>query len=229
MWLQLVQNTRQFLITLTCLLVASVVVFITSPNGLVAIICVILSLLLVVYGTIFRDPNRKLDKMYKDGNFIISPMDGYVSDIQTDVMFDGTLYYIITLVSDLFSSNTNFIPASGLIIEIRHHDITILKSGCKRSKEEIREYVIKTKGGGNFIYSKEALQEKQIITSVHEFPGSEVEAGQKFGFMKFGNKTKLFIPTKLFVLKIRKGDKVTGGLSVIAKKELPMDQILPPA
>jgi phosphatidylserine decarboxylase len=45
--------------------------------------------------------------------------------------------------------------------------------------------------------------------------GSDLQAGQRFGLMKFGSRMDVFLPTDAS-LKVAVGDKVLGGVTVIA-------------
>jgi phosphatidylserine decarboxylase len=46
-------------------------------------------------------------------------------------------------------------------------------------------------------------------------PGAELQAGQRFGVMKFGSRMDVFLPPSA-ELRISEGDKVVGGVTVIA-------------
>ena len=46
-------------------------------------------------------------------------------------------------------------------------------------------------------------------------PGAELKAGDRFGIMKFGSRMDVFVPTTA-ELKVQVGDKVIGGVTVIA-------------
>ncbi|MEO5739895.1 MAG: phosphatidylserine decarboxylase, partial [Vicinamibacterales bacterium] len=46
-------------------------------------------------------------------------------------------------------------------------------------------------------------------------PGSELKAGQRFGMMKFGSRMDVFLPLSA-ELKVKVGDAVIGGVTVIA-------------
>jgi phosphatidylserine decarboxylase len=46
-------------------------------------------------------------------------------------------------------------------------------------------------------------------------PGEQLEAGQRFGIMKFGSRMDVFLPPDA-VLKVSVGDTVVGGVTVIA-------------
>jgi phosphatidylserine decarboxylase len=46
-------------------------------------------------------------------------------------------------------------------------------------------------------------------------PGEELKAGQRFGIMKFGSRMDVFVPATA-ELRVRVGDKVIGGVTVIA-------------
>ena len=46
-------------------------------------------------------------------------------------------------------------------------------------------------------------------------PGAELNAGDRFGIMKFGSRMDVFLPP-LADLKVKVGDQVVGGVTVIA-------------
>lgn len=47
-------------------------------------------------------------------------------------------------------------------------------------------------------------------------PGDVLEAGEKFGLIKFGSRTDLLMPGNVEIL-VEVGDRVVGGETVIAK------------
>jgi phosphatidylserine decarboxylase len=54
---------------------------------------------------------------------------------------------------------------------------------------------------------------RRIVCYVKE--GDVVQQGEEYGFIKFGSRLDLFLPTDI-QLNIRKGDKVTAGETIIA-------------
>jgi len=48
--------------------------------------------------------------------------------------------------------------------------------------------------------------------------GAKIEKGVKFGMIKFGSRTELFLPGKEFVkIKVKNGDRVFAGETIIAE------------
>jgi phosphatidylserine decarboxylase len=47
-------------------------------------------------------------------------------------------------------------------------------------------------------------------------PGDKLKAGERFGMIRFGSRTEVYLPMDAEIT-CKIGDKVKGGLSVIAK------------
>ncbi len=56
---------------------------------------------------------------------------------------------------------------------------------------------------------------RRIVTFVH--PGAILAAGQRFGLIRFGSRTDLWLPEG-YVPAVRKGQRVIGGETVMARK-----------
>ena len=49
-------------------------------------------------------------------------------------------------------------------------------------------------------------------------PGTSLKRGERYGMIKFGSRTELYIPAKSDLeIMVRLGDKVQGGLTVMAR------------
>ena len=55
---------------------------------------------------------------------------------------------------------------------------------------------------------------RRIVCPVR--PGRRLERGEVYGMIKFGSRTELYLPATGFEVKVKVGDKVKGGQSVIA-------------
>ena len=47
-------------------------------------------------------------------------------------------------------------------------------------------------------------------------PGRKLERGELYGMIKFGSRTELYLPVEGFDIKVKIGDKVRGGATVMA-------------
>ena len=82
------------------------------------------------------------------------------------------------------------------------------------SKNERTTVVIKNKKFGEVMYRQIAGAVARRIVNYAKV-SSNVEQGDDSGFIKFGSRVDLFL-SKDLNLKIKVGDKVKGGLSIIA-------------
>lgn len=164
----------------------------------------------------FRDPERKIPSQ---SNAILSPADGTimsVSDIYEDKFLHDNAVKVSIFLS-LLNVHINRSPISGTVRYKAYRPGEFLPAfkshaselnerstiGIEAEKEDFRILVHQITG---FIA-------RRIVCSVKE--GSILNAGDRFGLIKFGSCTEIILPASANVA-VRPGDKVKGGISIIA-------------
>jgi phosphatidylserine decarboxylase len=163
----------------------------------------------------FRNPKRNI---IKNPELILSPADGKVIAIkEVDELeyFNDKKIQISIFLSPL-DIHVNRYPVSGEILYSKYHKGEYLVAWHPKSsdKNERTTVVIKNKKFGKVMYRQIAGAVARRIVNYSKV-NSNVEQGDDSGFIKFGSRVDLFL-SKDLNLKIKVGDKVKGGLSIIA-------------
>ena len=163
----------------------------------------------------FRNPKRNI---IKNPELILSPADGKVIAIKkVDELeyFNDKKIQISIFLSPL-DIHVNRYPVSGEILYSKYHKGEYLVAWHPKSsdKNERTTVVIKNKKFGEVMYRQIAGAVARRIVNYAKV-NSNVEQGDDSGFIKFGSRVDLFL-SKDLNLKIKVGDKVKGGLSIIA-------------
>ena len=163
----------------------------------------------------FRNPKRNI---IKNPELILSPADGKVIAIkEVDELeyFNDKKIQISIFLSPL-DIHVNRYPVSGEILYSKYHKGKYLVAWHPKSsdKNERTTVVIKNKKFGEVMYRQIAGAVARRIVNYSKV-NSNVVQGDDSGFIKFGSRVDLFL-SKDLNLKIKVGDKVKGGLSIIA-------------
>jgi phosphatidylserine decarboxylase len=163
----------------------------------------------------FRDPNRRVPA---DPNLIVAPADGRVSDIveldEKEVLKTKTRRVGIFL--SIFDVHTNRAPIAGRIIYRQHHDGLCLDArdpDCPE-KNEAMTWAFENPHGTIVVRQLTGAIARRIVAWANV--GDELKKGERFGMIRFGSRTELYLPLDAEVL-VKTGDHVFGGSTVIAR------------
>jgi len=162
----------------------------------------------------FRDPDRVSPQ---DPSLVLSPADGRVlvagpADVKAAP--PGNWKQISIFLSPM-DVHVNRSPVSGRVTKVDfrkgkylpayHHDAAAANE---------RSEVWVDRGGITVVFRQlVGILARRVVCRVQ--PGAELKAGDRFGIMKFGSRMDVFVPTTA-ELKVQVGDKVIGGVTVIA-------------
>ena len=208
-----------YLIILFFILVATDVIMLEvlfdDSSSLKSILQIFSLIIFVFILWFFRNPKRNI---IKNPELILSPADGKVISIkEVDELeyFEDKKIQISIFLSPL-DIHVNRYPVSGEILYSKYHKGEYLVAWHPKSsdKNERTTVVIKNKKFGEVMYRQIAGAVARRIVNYAKV-SSRVEQGDDSGFIKFGSRVDLFL-SKDLNLKIKVGDKVKGGLSIIA-------------
>ena len=176
----------------------------------------IFSLLIFVFILwFFRNPKRNI---IKNPELILSPADGKVISIKEvdELEFFKDKKLQISIFLSPLDIHVNRYPVSGEVLYSKYHKGNYLVAWHPKSSEknERTTIVIKNKKFGEVMYRQIAGAVARRIVNYAKV-NSNVEQGDDSGFIKFGSRVDLFL-SKDSNLKIKVGDKVKGGLTIIA-------------
>ena len=167
----------------------------------------------------FRDPERPLPT---EAGAYVSPADGVVSDItdfpECDVLNEPSIRIGIFL--SVFNVHVNRMPCDGKVASVvyRHGKfINAMHHNECSIKNEANTIVLTDITGQPVAGVRQlvGLIARRIVCTLR--PGDTVVKGQRYGMIKFGSRTELYIPKRLLpTVKVQLGQKVRGGLDIIA-------------
>ena len=191
--------------------------------GAIISIEVVLAIVLVWALSFFRDPERQIPT---ESNLLLAPADGKVTDIEIveGDMCNSEKALRVGIFLSVFNVHINRSPCDGQVEKVtykkgKYKNAMNPASGKTNESNDIA--FVKTDGSG------EKLMVRQISGAIARRivcdakPGTELKSGEKFGMIKFGSRTELYLPMRenaKCVVKI--GDKVKAGESVIIKYTL---------
>jgi phosphatidylserine decarboxylase len=162
----------------------------------------------------FRDPERAIPA---DPRELVSPADGLVHKIDNDWFCPETKEKRIRLsiFLSVFNVHINRYPVAGKVETVEIRDGKFLAAFNHMASEENAQSVIVLSSPYGRIVFKQivGLIARRIVCNAKV--GDVVAKGDKFGLIRFGSRMDVTMPagTKL---KVKVGDKVSGGSSVLA-------------
>jgi phosphatidylserine decarboxylase len=163
----------------------------------------------------FRDPDRAVPA---DPSLIVAPADGTVRDIveldENEVVRTKTRRVGIFL--SIFDVHTNRAPIDGRIIYREHHEGLCLDArdpDCPE-KNEAMTWGFENPRGTFVVRQLTGAIARRIVAWAGV--GDELKKGERFGMIRFGSRTELYLPLEAKVL-VKTGDHVSGGSTVIAR------------
>jgi len=162
----------------------------------------------------FRDPRRTIP----DGEeLIVSPADGKIVEVSEakEERFLKDRAVKVSIFLNLFDVHVNRIPCTGRIRGIQYQPGKFLAASkaLASTENEQNALLLETPSGARLVFVQVAgLVARRIVCWVKE--GDRVQKGDRFGMIRFGSRTDLFLPPGTEI-RVRKGQKVKGGSSVI--------------
>jgi phosphatidylserine decarboxylase len=159
----------------------------------------------------FRDPDRTAPAVPEA---VLAPADGRVMSI-TDAIdpFVGEATRLSIFLSPL-DVHINRSPVAALVVgreDTRGEFLAAYKPGASEINERCALH-LQTDGTRVTVTQVAGVLARRIVCRVT--PGDKLEAGQRYGMIRFGSRTDLFVPrgTRIHV---HEGERVRGGETVI--------------
>ncbi|WP_299668060.1 phosphatidylserine decarboxylase family protein [uncultured Polaribacter sp.] len=184
---------------------------------LVKTVQIAILLLLITILQFFRNPKRATNL---DDHTVIAPVDGKVvviEEVEEPEYFKDKRLQVSIFMSPINVHVTRY-AMSGLVTYSEYHPGKYLVAWHPKASTENERttIVLENKTMGKVLYRQIAgAMAKRIVN--YAKVGEQVVQGTDAGFIKFGSRVDLFLPlgTKL---NVKLGDKVKGGVQIIAEK-----------
>lgn len=163
----------------------------------------------------FRNPERVIPT---DELMLVSPADGTVMDVERvieDEFLNGESIRVRIFLS-VFNVHINRSPMTGEVV-FRSYRPGQMIPAFKSHASELNEknYVgIQNEHLRILVTQVTGFIARRIVCWVNE--GDKVAKGERYGLIKFGSCSELFVPTNVEIM-VSPGDKVRGGISVIGR------------
>ncbi len=200
-----------YILILVFALITVVLLFISSILGFIG---VILTAWCIYF---FRDPDRITPQ---SDDLIIAPADGKVIKVEKcippkELRIEEEMLKI-SIFMNVFNVHVNRIPCSGTVKDIVYKPGTFFNVALDKGSlnNERQSFIMETNKGKNVIFVQIAgLIARRIVKFINE--DETVEAGQKFGLIKFGSRVDIYLPNDV-VPSVFIGQTTIGGETVIA-------------
>jgi phosphatidylserine decarboxylase len=163
----------------------------------------------------FRDPPRYIPAQK---NAVVSPADGRIVAVErVEDPYAQREALKISVFMNVFNVHSNRIPIGGEIKSVDYFPGLFVNADLDKAstQNERNAIVIHTEGGATVTAVQVAgLIARRILCYVK--PSETVEKGQRYGFIRFGSRVDVYLPTDS-VPKVAIGDKVSASSTVLAE------------
>ena len=183
---------------------------------------VLLGVILIWILCFFRDPERSCPP---DSNLLLAPADGQITDIEEveNNVFLGRAALRVGIFLSIFNTHINRAPCNVKVEKITYKKgkyKNALNPQSARVNESNELWLTRTDSPHDRLIVRQisgAIARRIVCDKIE---GQQLTGGEKFGMLKFGSRTELYIPLRenaKCVVKI--GDKVKAGLTPLIKYE----------
>ena len=167
----------------------------------------------------FRDPDRF---PINDENYLLSPADGVVSQIQEvngpkEIGLENKKYTKVSIFMNVFDCHVNRVPTSCKIIEIFYKPGKYINASLDKASEENERNYLKIKSSNNddlILVQIAGLVARRIVCEVKK--NQDLKQGDKFGIIRFGSRVDLYFENYKVMVKLNQ--KMVAGETILAKK-----------
>jgi len=163
----------------------------------------------------FRDPDRAAPP---DPNLVVAAADGTIIDIveldENEILKAKTRRVGIFL--SIFDVHTNRSPIDGRIIYRQHREglcVDARRADCSE-KNESMTWAFQNRRVTIVVRQLTGAIARRIVAWANV--GDELRKGERFGMIRFGSRTELYLPLSATVL-VNVGDHVAGGATPVAR------------
>jgi len=164
----------------------------------------------------FRDPDRPVPA---DPRLVLSPADGKVIVVGPAPAGNplGESASQVSIFLSVFDVHVNRAPIGGRISKVEYHEGKFLPAFQDKASLANEQNSVTIEDGGRSLTFKQiaGLIARRIVFK--KKVGDTVSAGERVGMIKFGSRVDMFLP-KDVRLRVKKGDRVVGGMSAIGER-----------
>jgi phosphatidylserine decarboxylase len=164
----------------------------------------------------FRDPERAVPA---DPKLVLSPADGRVVLVTAapDAAGLGAGATQVSIFLSIFDVHVNRAPMAGRVADVTYKAGAFLPAFNHEASDRNEQNRVTIEGPqGRVVFTQIAgLIARRIVFKKRV--GDAVAAGERVGLIRFGSRVDVFVPAG-HAVKVKVGDRVSGGTSVIAER-----------
>jgi phosphatidylserine decarboxylase len=163
----------------------------------------------------FRDPEREIPA---DPAAVVAASDGRVLGVETlrDERFGDDEFLRIAVFLSVLDVHVNRSPVAGKVVDYFVEDGGFANAMTPDAEHNVAAYtVIETPSHDRVVVAQRTgLIARRIVQRAPI--GALVAKGERFGLIRFGSRTDVYLPARKAEAVVAQGDHVSGGSSVIA-------------
>jgi len=168
----------------------------------------------------FRDPHREIPA---DDTVLVAPADGKVTDIETldESDFTTGLTLRIGIFLSIFNTHINRAPCNATVETITYRKGKYLNAmnplSSKVNESNALAMVRTSEPKDRFVVRQiSGAIARRIVCAARQ--GQSLARGEKFGMIKFGSRTELYVPASEYMqCLVRIGDHVRAGTTPLVR------------
>jgi len=193
------------------------------PQWAIVAVEAVLAIVLIWAMMFFRDPERRCPQ---DSNLLLAPADGRITEIETidEISFIEGPALRIGIFLSIFDTHINRAPCSARVKKITYRKGKYLnamnpQSGRLNESNELDLTRTDSPKDKLIVRQVSGAIARRIVCAAAE--GQQLAGGERFGMIKFGSRTELYVPVRENAkCLVKKGDKVKAGLTPLIKYEI---------
>ena len=190
--------------------------------GSVILTEMVLAVILLFVLAFFRDPDRTSPQ---DEKILLAPADGRITDIEVvqENGFIGGPVLRIGIFLNIFNAHLNRAPCDVTVEQIeykkgKYKDARNPMAGKVNESNDLK--LVRTSQPGDKLIVRQisGAIARRIVCKAKT--GQRLVSGERFGMIKFGSRTELYLPFREEAkCMVKVGDKVKAGLSILVRYE----------
>jgi phosphatidylserine decarboxylase len=163
----------------------------------------------------FRDPQRDVPT---DPDVVVGASDGRVLSVETvrDERLGADEFLRIAVFLSVLDVHVNRAPVAGRVVDHFVVDGGFAAAMKPEAEHNVAAYtVLETTRGTVAVAQRTGLIARRIVQRAPV--GSLLARGERFGLIRFGSRTDVYLPAGTCMPQVSEGDRVLGGETVIAR------------
>ncbi|MFC4018168.1 phosphatidylserine decarboxylase [Micromonospora sp. GCM10011542] len=163
----------------------------------------------------FRDPERDVPE---DPTAVVAAADGQVLSVQRlhDERFGDGEWLRVAVFLSVLDVHVNRAPVAGKVVDYFVADGGFVNAMKPDAEHNVAAYtVLDTTHGTVVVAQRTGLIARRIVQRAPI--GALLAKGERFGLIRFGSRTDVYLPAEAADPLVGPGDKVVGGSTVIAR------------